>query len=65
MTLPRKNTKHSHLKLMNGVTAKAITNLAVNFLASVDLRTGQGENHLGRILMKVREELAGSGQERN
>lgn len=23
----------------------------------VDLRTGQGENHLGRILMKVREEL--------
>ena len=31
----------------------------------VDLRTGQGENHLGRILMKVREELAGSGQERN
>ena len=24
----------------------------------VDLRTGQGKNHLGRILMKVREELA-------
>lgn len=25
----------------------------------VDDRTGQGENHLGRILMKVREELRG------
>ena len=23
----------------------------------VDTRTGQGENHLGKILMKVREEL--------
>ena len=23
----------------------------------VDLRTGQGENHLGKILMKVRDEL--------
>lgn len=26
----------------------------------VDIRTGQGENHLGKILMKVREELAAS-----
>lgn len=25
----------------------------------VDMNTGQGENHLGRILMKVREELRG------
>ena len=25
----------------------------------VDLKTGEGENHLGRILMQVREELRG------
>lgn len=27
----------------------------------VDLRTGQGENHLGRILMKIREEIRKEG----
>ena len=29
----------------------------------VDLRTGEGENHLGQILMQVREELKGNGKE--
>lgn len=28
----------------------------------VDLRTGRGSNHLGRLLMKVRSELAGAGR---
>ena len=28
----------------------------------VDIRTGQGENHLGRILMKIREELKNQSQ---
>lgn len=30
----------------------------------VDTRTGQGENHLGKILMKIRKEYAGSNEKR-
>ncbi len=43
-------------KLVEGNTWK-------NVFWGVDLRTGEGENHLGQILMQVREELKGNGKE--
>ena len=59
----RQNPETAKLLLSTGDRELIEGNTWHDVYWGVDIRTGEGENHLGKILMKIREELKETGKE--